>query len=422
MADLQLKELHRFAVDGQKYALVVPDSAVYEVDDVTDCLLMALEEGAAPEEAVAQVGATHDSATVAAAMAEVKQAGWLTSKPQEGLLLSTELPRITTICLNVAHKCNMRCRYCYAGHGTYGGAMSLMTPQIACQAVDFLIEESQKAERCHIAFFGGEPLLNFKVIRSTVRYAKEQGEKHGKKISFGITTNGTLLTDGIVRFLETEKIGLMISIDGPKQVHDRVRVFRAGRGSYDQIVTRAQKVLGKRSVSARATITRQNLDTLGIMETLLNLGFSGVFLSPVSTVEDDYALSQQNMESIKNQNRILVNKLVECALQEHKFFPHLGFIRFLQRVHWGAIRVSSCYAGSGYVCIDPAGDIYVCHRFAGVEQFRMGNLRQGIDRRWQQEFFRVVNVNCREKCPSCWARYLCGGGCCHDHIFANSPI
>lgn len=422
MADLHLKELKRFSFDGRKCVLIVPDSAFYEVDELTDFLLTALEEGCAPDEAVSRAGEVYDLSEAAEAMEEIRQAGWLTSAEESQPPPATEPPPITTLCLNVAHACNMRCRYCFAGvDAAYGGPPLLMEVDIAHRAIDFLVEASGDMPYCYVIFFGGEPLLNFEVIRSTIQYARQKHQDGRKRFHFGMTTNGTLLTDQVVEYLHCENVEVMVSIDGPQKSHDLMRRFQDGSGTYQSVVAGLSRLAEKRPVKVRATFTCKTLNLVETVCSLLDLGVFGVELCPVEGDNEEYALTIHDMDQVRAEYEELAGMFVDSVLKG-KAFSHLGLLRWLERVDQGTKGLLACGAGTTYVAVDPVGDIYLCHRFVGQENYKLGNLGEGIDPEKRRRFLEKAWVDHREDCRKCWARYLCGGICYHESIFRHNDL
>ena len=331
---------------------------------------------------------------------------------------------LTTMVLNVTNKCNLACTYCYE-YGEdkivdtqYGDQPKFMAEETAKESVEFLLEESQGQELAHITFFGGETLLNFPVLQDTVAYARRRAAEEGKRIEFSLTTNATLLRPEIIEWLADNQIGVTISIDGPKEVQDGLRVFHNGKGSYDVVEPKIKELLKRhktRPIGARVTLTQKNMDVLSIFQHLTkDMGFWEVGLAPVTTQDQrDYAITSEGKDKMLEQFEILAQEWLECALKDE----HHGFSNVkdtLEEIHKGVSKAYGCGAGLGLMGVATDGDVSLCHRFAGSPEHTIGSISEGIDREKQEEFLVDHHIASKTDCHTCWARPICSGGCYHE--------
>jgi uncharacterized protein len=327
-----------------------------------------------------------------------------------------------SLVLNVANKCNLHCTYCYEPEkAKYGPSPVQMDWDTARTSVDFLFEKAGKNREVNLVFFGGEALLNFKLMRQVVAYAEEKAQESGKTVDFSLTTNGTLLTDEIIDFFQTHRFGLTISIDGPQELHDKRRSFLTThgerRGSYHLIVPRVQRLLQRytaRPVVARVTVTKGTVEIMRIYEHLSGLGFFEVGFSPVTaTTGEEYGLEPADLRRLLAGFRELGALYVERALQnQYTGFSNLSTL--LTDLHAGTNKLFPCGAGLGLLDIDGNGDVYLCHRFPGTEEHRYGNVRDGLQYDRLNEFLNAAHVQNKPVCQTCWIRGICGGGCYHE--------
>jgi len=327
-----------------------------------------------------------------------------------------------SLVLNVANKCNLHCSYCYEPEGAkYGSAPVQMDWDTARQSVDFLFHKAGNNREVNVIFFGGEALLNFKLMREVVGYAEEQGEKRDKKVDFSLTTNGTLLTDEMIDFFQAHRFGLTVSIDGPQELHDKRRFFLTNkgerRGSYEQIVPRLKRLMERytaRPIVARVTVTKGTVEVMRIYEHLTSLGFFEVGFSPVTAKNgEDYGLEPADLRHVLAGFRELGALYVERALQnQYTGFSNLSTM--LTDVHLGTNKLFPCGAGLGLLDVDGNGDVYLCHRFPGTEEHHYGNVKEGLAYDRLNEFINSAHVDNKPVCQTCWIRGLCGGGCYHE--------
>jgi len=329
---------------------------------------------------------------------------------------------IRNLVLHVAHNCNLACTYCYADHGLYKGRATLMEPGQARNYVDWLFEQSGEHNNLGITFFGGEPLLNMPVVRDAADYARKVAAEHGKTIRFSMTTNGTLITPEAVDFLEEIDCQVTVSLDAIGKKNDRLRPFHSGKGSYDMIMERIVPLLERRAASARVTVTRQNLDVVHTVETLLAAGFTEVGCSPVDAKDAAYDLRGEDYEVLLRGFGELTDRFVSEALAG-RMFGFSNIKNLLKAIHDGQNKEYPCGAGLQMVAGAPNGDMSLCHRFVGEDDYVLGNVQQGgIDRTKRLQVLSDIRLDQRSDCGSCWARYICSGGCHHvNFLFEGSP-
>ncbi|OEF96336.1 thioether cross-link-forming SCIFF peptide maturase [Desulfuribacillus alkaliarsenatis] len=329
---------------------------------------------------------------------------------------------IKAMCLHVAHDCNLRCNYCFASSGHFGGTRTMLDLETGMAAIDFLIKSSKGRKHLEIDFFGGEPLMNFDIVKQLVEYSKKQAMLYGKVIKLTLTTNGLLLTDGIREYLNNEQISLVLSLDGRKEINDSMRHTLDGKSSYDVIVPNLQKTVDGRdhdNYYLRGTYTSENLDFAEDVKHMRDLGFQYVSVEPVVAPENlSYALTEEHVERIKKEYELLAEEYISSqgTAKEFSFFH---FQVDLDKGPCVAKRLSGCGAGHHYVAVTPEGDIYPCHQFVGMSEFLMGNVKQeeGIQSPELVAEFKNTNIYAKELCKTCWARFMCAGGC-HANAYA----
>jgi len=323
---------------------------------------------------------------------------------------------ITHLVCHVAHSCNLTCTYCYAESGLYGGEKGFTSEETARKYVDFLMEHSGKAPKVSMTFFGGEPLLNFPVVVSTVRYGREQAQARGKTISFDLTTNATLLDQKKIEFLNENRILVTVSIDGPREIHDRVRTRPDGSGTYDTVIRNLTPFLKSRPVPARVTLTKYDLRVKEIIDHLLGLGFFQVGISPVDATEEaEFGLGEEEMAVMSEEFDKAADIFLERAL-EGKYYGFSNITKLLKHFHEGVSKAFPCGAGMQLYAGDPDGRLYMCHRLVGRDAYCVGSLQDGIDTEKQAEFLASVSVFNKTPCDECWIRYICSGGCYYQSV------
>lgn len=321
---------------------------------------------------------------------------------------------IKALCLHIAHDCNLACRYCFAGKGEYNGDRSLMSFEVGKRAIDFLIENSGQRRNLEVDFFGGEPLMNFEVVKQIVEYGRSLEEKYNKKFRFTLTTNGVLLNDDIMNFANKEMNNVVLSIDGRKEINDYMRPTINGKGSYDLIISKFKKFTDSRNQTnyyVRGTFTHNNLDFSKDVLHLADMGFKQISVEPVVSLPDeDYAIKKEDIDIIKNE----YDKLAKTMIEREKQGKGFNFFHFMIDLSGGpcvAKRLSGCGSGTEYLAVTPLGDLYPCHQFVGDKNFIMGNVFDGIKRTDIQNEFKSCNVYAKDKCKECFAKFYCSGGC-----------
>ena len=393
------KDQHLFSLFGRHFLLDVPTSALLELDEEAYRVLSQNVQ-ASPE--------------VEAELSALKERGLLQPDPlRQGR--PADSPRwLKALCLHVAHDCNLRCAYCFAGSGRFGGARGIMAPETGRSAIDFLLAESGPIDRLEVDFFGGEPLLALETVRAVVDYGRARGDAAGKRINFTLTTNAVALDDGTLDYLNEQAISLVLSLDGRPEVHDRFRPAPGGQGSYALAAPRIQQVAaarGNANYYVRGTFTRFNLDFTEDVRHLLALGLDRLSLEPVVALpEEPYALRDEDLPLVEGEYERLAAFYLDRARAGHPF----TFFHFLLDLDHGPClgkRLLGCGAGCRYLAVTPDGLLYPCHQFVGRGQFLMGDLTYGVVRKDLREAFAEADIFRKEGCLDCWARYFCGGGC-----------
>ena len=321
---------------------------------------------------------------------------------------------VKALCLHIAHDCNLACRYCFAEEGEYHGRRAIMSYEVGKKALDFLVANSGNRTNLEVDFFGGEPLMNWEVVKQLVAYGRSLEEEHHKKFRFTITTNGVLLNDEILEFVNKEMGNMVLSIDGRKEVHDRMRPHRGGQGSYDEIVPKFKKAAesrGQMNYYVRGTYTHYNTDFAKDVLHLADLGFKQISVEPVVAPEtEDYAIREEDLPQLLAQ----YDELAEEMIKRRKEGNGFNFFHFMIDLDGGpcvAKRLSGCGSGTEYLAVTPWGDLYPCHQFVGNEDFLMGNVDEGVLRTDIRDEFKQCNVYAKEKCKDCFAKFYCSGGC-----------
>lgn len=321
---------------------------------------------------------------------------------------------VKALCLHIAHDCNLACRYCFAGEGEYHGRRALMSPEVGKKALDYLVANSGDRVNLEVDFFGGEPLMNWETVKELVAYGRSLEEPKHKKFRFTLTTNGILLNDEVMEFANREMANIVLSIDGRREINDKMRPFRGGQGSYDQIVPKFLKVAESRGQTAyyvRGTFTRNNLDFAEDVLHLADLGFRQISVEPVvAQPQDDYAIRESDIPGLKEEYDRLAAEMIKRK-KEGRGFNFFHFMIDLEGGPCVAKRLSGCGSGTEYLAVTPWGDFYPCHQFVGNEDFLMGNVYDGITREDIRDEFKCCNVYAKDKCKKCFAKFYCSGGC-----------
>ena len=360
---------------------------------------------------------------------ELKNAGKLftpdTFAPMAGELKQKTAGVVKALCLHVAHTCNLNCSYCFASQGKYHGDRAIMSYEVGKQALDFLIAHSGTRRNLEVDFFGGEPLMNFDVVKRLVAYARSIEKEHNKNFRFTLTTNGMLIDDDVIDFANRECSNVVLSLDGRKEIHDRFRVDYAGRGSWEKIVPKFQKLVearGGKNYYMRGTFTHANPDFLKDIQTMLDLGFNELSMEPVVCAADDpSALTEEDKAIVMDQ----YEKLAELMLKRYREGRPFTFYHYMIDLTGGPCiykRISGCGSGTEYMAVTPWGDLYPCHQFVGEEKFKLGNVWDGVTNTAVREDFASCNVYARPECADCWAKLYCSGGCAANAYHATGSV
>lgn len=422
----RLGEMRRFDSAGKRFIYLVRAGAIFELDESAGAVLELLEAGhASQEQLVADLGTRGvDSDEASQLVSELHLANVIESGDyfDDGVQNAPAHFPLQTLVLNLTNQCNLSCQYCYEfGEdkvATPEGKKKFMDLETAKASVDFLLEQSEGRHAIHITFFGGETLMNFPLLKQVVGYATERAAAQGRFIDFSLTTNATLLTPAIIDFLSENQIGVTVSMDGPPEMHDKLRVFANGRGSYDIIEPRVRALIQNhktRPIAARVTLTAGVTDVTRIYRHLKDdLGFHEVGFAPVTTSSNRlYAIGEAGMNNVLDQFRILAQEYLSYAMRgELHGFSNVSDT--LAELCQGVNKSHPCGAGLGLLGVGPSGDIAPCHRFVDSDQHALGNIASGLDREKQADFLQRGHIGAKYDCHSCWARPLCAGGCHHE--------
>ena len=348
-----------------------------------------------------------------------------TFEPLAGTFKERSGDVVKALCLHVAHTCNLNCAYCFASQGRFHGDRALMSFEVGKQALDYLIAHSGTRRNLEVDFFGGEPLMNFDVVKKLVAYARSVEKEKGKNFRFTLTTNGMLIDDEVIDFANREMSNVVLSLDGRKTVHDRFRVDYAGRGSYETIVPKFQKLVearGNRGYYMRGTFTHFNPDFTNDVFHMADLGFTELSMEPVVCAPDDpSALTKEDIEIVKQE----YEKLAVDMLRRKKEGHPITFYHYMLDLEGGPCiykRISGCGSGTEYMAVTPWGDLYPCHQFVGDEKYKLGNVWDGVINTALREEFRACNAYARPDCADCWAKLYCSGGCAANAYHATGSI
>jgi len=414
--------LHLYRNNGYNIVLDVNSGSVHIVDELVYNILedMVSDEESTPvsfEKAHPGKYSLQDIEEAYSEIEELRSEGMLFSEdPYEKIIarFTDRKPVLKAMCLHIAHDCNLSCRYCFAGEGEYNGPRALMSPETGRQALDYLIEQSGSRVNLEVDFFGGEPLLNWETVKELVRYGRSREKEANKKFRFTLTTNGVLLNDEIMEFCNKEMGNVVLSIDGRKEIHDKMRPFPRGAGSYDLILPKFKKFAGSRHQKdyyVRGTFTRYNTDFAADVLHLADEGFKQISVEPVVAESCmDYALRKEDLDRICSE----YDRLAREMLKREKEGRGFNFFHFMIDLEGGPCvykRLSGCGSGCEYMAVTPEGDLYPCHQFVGNKDFRMGDVWHGVEREDIREKFAACNVYSKPECSECFARYYCSGGC-----------
>lgn len=412
--------IHQYKNNGYNIVLDVNSGSVHVVDDLVYDVIALLEEGKSEQETVEALKDRYPEAELLEALGEcreLKEAGVLFTEDiyEKAIFDYKARPTVVkALCLHIAHDCNLACKYCFAEEGEYHGRRALMSYEVGKKALDFLIANSGSRHNLEVDFFGGEPLMNWQVVKDLVAYGRSQEEPHNKKFRFTLTTNGVLLNDEIMDFCNREMGNVVLSIDGRPEVHDYMRPFRNGKGSYDLVLPKFQKFAKSRqgkSYYVRGTFTHNNIDFSEDVLHLADAGFDQVSVEPVVGPDtEEYSLKKEDLPTILEQYDKLAAEMVKREKEGRGF----TFFHFMIDLTGGPCvykRLSGCGSGTEYLAVTPWGDFYPCHQFVGQEKYLMGNVDEGIKRQDIVDEFKCCNVYTKEKCRNCFAKFYCSGGC-----------
>ncbi len=427
--------IHAYSMAGCFIVLDVYSGSIHVVDEVAyDCIVRY--ETTKKEDLIAEVLAKHSSQglTVSdleeclAEIAELKAQGKLFTADSYGKEVKEfkqQRNEVKALCLHIAHSCNLNCQYCFAAQGKYHGADALMSFEVGKQALDFLVASSGNRHNLEVDFFGGEPLLNFEVVKELVAYARSIEKAHNKNFRFTLTTNGVLLDQEVIDFCNREMQNVVLSLDGRKEVHDKKRRDYAGNGSYERILPKFQALAKSRAEQnyyVRGTFTHDNPDFLQDILHIADLGFTQISMEPVVCSPDEpYALTEQDLPILYEQYEKLAKEMLRRKKEGR---PFVFYHYMLDLEHGPCIykRISGCGSGSEYFAVTPTGELYPCHQFVGDKDYCMGNVFDGIQRQDLRDKFQACNVYSRPECADCWAKLFCSGGCAANAYHATGDI
>ena len=429
--------VHRYQLGGYNIVLDICSGSVHVVDEVAYDMI-GLYETTDREEILAQMWEKYgDREDVTAEelaecydqIGELKEAGQLftpdTFRPMADTLKQKTAGVVKALCLHVAHTCNLNCSYCFASQGKYHGDRALMSLEVGKRALDFLIENSGSRHNLEVDFFGGEPLMNWDMIKELVAYARQREKETGKRFRFTLTTNGVLVDEDVIEFSNREMSNVVLSLDGRKEIHDAYRVDYHGNGSWEKIVPKFQRFVearGGKNYYMRGTFTHANPDFLKDIQQMLDLGFTELSMEPVVCApEDPSALTAEDLPIVLDQ----YEKLAELMLERRKAGKPFTFYHYMIDLKGGPCiykRVSGCGSGTEYMAVTPWGDLYPCHQFVGEEAFKLGDIWQGVTNTETQCEFAACNVYARPDCADCWAKLYCSGGCAANAYHATGAV
>ncbi|MCI5993568.1 MAG: thioether cross-link-forming SCIFF peptide maturase [Clostridiales bacterium] len=429
--------IHQYQLGGYNIVLDVCSGSVHAVDALAYDIIGLFE--AQPREAVLAAMAekyagqadvtAQDIEACYDQVAALKEQGKLfapdTFEPMAGQLKQKSAGVVKALCLHVAHTCNLNCAYCFASQGKYHGERAVMPFAVGKQALDFLVANSGKRRNLEVDFFGGEPLMNFDVVKQLVAYARSIEKEHNKNFRFTLTTNGVLIDQDVIDFANREMSNVVLSLDGRKQIHDRFRVDYAGNGSWERVVPKFQQLVqarGGKNYYMRGTFTHANPDFVNDIRQMLDLGFTELSMEPVVCAPGDPSeLTQDDLDVVMEQYEELAQLMLERDREGRPF----TFYHYMIDLAGGPCiykRISGCGSGTEYMAVTPWGDLYPCHQFVGEEAFKLGNIYDGVTNTDMVEQFAGCNVYARPQCRDCWARLYCSGGCSANAYHATGSV
>lgn len=426
--------IHQYKLNGYNIVLDTASGAVHVVDEIAYDIIEQFEQkdkstllqeiyAKYPNEQQSEIDECYEQ------VLSLKESGQLfsidTFKDMAGELKNRSAGIVKALCLHIAHTCNLNCSYCFASQGNYQGERGVMSFEVGKRALDFLIENSGTRRNLEVDFFGGEPLLNFDVVKRLVEYARSVEKKHNKNFRFTLTTNGVLIDDDVIDFANKEMSNVVLSLDGRREVHDRFRVDYSGKGSYDKIVPLFQKLVEKRGNKdyyMRGTFTHFNPDFTNDIQQMLDLGFTELSMEPVVCSPDSpSALTKEDLPIVLAE----YEKLAKMMLERKKQGKPFTFYHYMLDLSGGPCiykKISGCGSGTEYMAVTPWGDLYPCHQFVGDEKFKLGDIFNGVTNLDKQNEFAKCNVYTRSECENCWAKLYCSGGCSANAYHATGDI
>ncbi len=429
--------IHQYQLGGYNIVLDICSGSVHVVDEVAYDII-AMFENNPKEKIIEEISIKYadreditaeDIEECFSQVVSLKDSGKLfapdTFEPVAGHLKAKTSGVIKALCIHIAHTCNLNCSYCFASQGKYHGDRAIMSFEVGKRALDFLVENSGSRHNLEVDFFGGEPLMNFDVVKQMVEYARSIEKKHNKNFRFTLTTNGMLIDDDVIDFANREMSNVVLSLDGRKEVHDRYRVDYTGKGSWETIVPKFQKLVearGGKNYYMRGTFTHANPDFLNDIKQMLDLGFTELSMEPVVCAPGDPSeLTAEDLPVVLEQ----YEKLAELIRKRDKEGKPFTFYHYMIDLTGGPCiykRISGCGTGTEYMAVTPWGDLYPCHQFVGEEKFRLGDIWSGVTNKETVDDFASCNVYARPECHDCWAKLYCSGGCAANAYHSTGTI
>ena len=429
--------IHQYKLNGYNVVLDVCSGSIHVVDEVAYDII-AMYEGADKDTVLSAIREKYkdredisdsDIEECFEQVESLKSKGKLftpdTFESMAGKLKEKTSGVVKALCLHIAHTCNLNCSYCFASQGKYHGDRAVMSYEVGKRALDFLIENSGSRRNLEVDFFGGEPLMNFEVVKQLVAYARSVEKEKNKNFRFTLTTNGMLIDDDVIEFANKEMSNVVLSLDGRKEIHDRFRVDYAGKGSFDRIVPKFQKLVSARegkNYYMRGTFTHRNPDFLEDIKVMLDLGFNELSMEPVVCAAGDPSeLTEEDKPIVMEQ----YEKLAELMIKRDDEGKPFTFYHYMIDLKGGPCickRISGCGSGTEYMAVTPWGDLYPCHQFVGEEKFKLGDIWQGVTNKDTQKEFADCNVYARPDCHSCWAKLYCSGGCAANAYHSTGSV
>ncbi|MBQ7999808.1 MAG: thioether cross-link-forming SCIFF peptide maturase [Ruminococcus sp.] len=429
--------IHQYKLGGYNIVLDVCSGSIHVVDEVAFDIIAMFEENTREDIIKAMCDKYADREDISPADIEecyaqvesLKDSGKLfapdTFEPMADKLKAKTAGVIKALCIHIAHTCNLNCSYCFASQGKYHGDRAMMSFEVGKRALDFLVENSGSRRNLEVDFFGGEPLMNFEVVKQMVEYARSIEKEKGKNFRFTLTTNGLLIDDDVIDFANKEMSNVVLSLDGRKEIHDRYRVDYAGNGSWERIVPKFRKLVearGGKNYYMRGTFTHANPDFLKDIQQMLDLGFSELSMEPVVCAPGDKEeLTQEDLPVVMEQ----YEKLAELMLDRDRQGKPFTFYHYMIDLTGGPCiykRISGCGSGTEYMAVTPWGDLYPCHQFVGEDKFKLGDIWQGVTNTDIQQEFASCNVYARPDCHDCWAKLYCSGGCAANAYHSTGKV